>query len=96
MITLDIKEVAKKLGLSEEATEEEILAKIEKDQEENTQLKKTNDTLVETNKTLATSEAGKQARIDELEKTIREQSERQVIEDDKTPKSDIERLVEIK
>ena len=93
---MEIKEVAKKLGLREDASEEEVLAKIEKDQEENTQLKKTNETLVETNKTLATSEAGKQARIDELEKTIREHSERQVHEDDKTPKSDIEKLVDIK
>lgn len=93
---MDIKEVAKKLGLSEDATEEEILAKIEKDQQENTQLKATNKTLVETNNTLATSDAGKQARIDELEKTIKEQSERPVIQDDKTPKTDIERLVDIK
>ena len=93
---MDIKELAKKLGLNENATEEEVLAKIEKDQEENTQLKETNKTLVETNNTLATSEAGKQARIDELEKTIREQSERQLNEEDKTPKSDIEKLVDIK
>ena len=93
---METKELAKKLGLSEDASEEEVIAKIEQDRQEKEELKKTNETLIETNKTLAVSETGKQARIDELEKSLREQLEKAVDEKDEKPKSDIEKLVEIK
>ena len=93
---MEIKELAKKLGLSEDASEEEVLAKIEADQKETQELKDANKQLVETNNTLATSEAGKQARIDELEKTLREQLEKGDEDSPKTPKTDIEKLVDIK
>ena len=63
-----MKEIAKLLGLPEDASDEEIEAKIKESQKETENLKKANQDLVETNKNLTVSEAGKQARIDELEK----------------------------
>ena len=90
-----MKEVAKLLGLKEEATEEEIVAKIKEDQTEKENLKKTNESLVETNKTLAVSEAGKQARIDELEKSYKEVLEKGQETEKQEPKSDIEKLAEM-
>ena len=91
-----MEKIAKLLGLKEDATEEEIVAQIEKDQKEKVELKETNKTLTETNNTLATSEAGKQARIDELEKSYRDLLEKGNEEKDQKPKTDIEKLVDIK
>ena len=90
-----MEKIAKKLGLKDDATEDEIVAKIEQDQKELKDTKDANQSLTKTNETLATSEAGKQARIDELEKSYRELSERKQIEEKKEPKSDIEKLCEL-
>ena len=89
------KEIAKKLGLSEEATEEEIIAKIEADQKELTEVKDSNKSLVKTNETLASSEAGLKERNAELEKNYREVLEKSHGEPEK-PKSDIEKLIDLK
>lgn len=90
------KEITTKLGLKEEATPEEIVSAIDKVQKENEELKNTNKSLVETNKNLTVSEAGQKARADELEKNYKDMLEKK--EDDKksVPKSDIDRLCEIK
>lgn len=90
-----MKEVAKLLGLPEDATEEQIASKIKEGQAEKENLKKTNDNLAETNKTLAVSEAGKQARIDELEKSYKELLEKGQETEKQEPKSDIEKLAEM-
>lgn len=90
------KEIAKKLGLTEDATTEEIVGAIDNVQKENKALNETNKSLVKTNETLATSEAGQKARADELEKNYKELLEKKQDEPDKKPKSDIERLCEIK
>ena len=81
--------------MKDDATEEEIVAKIEQDKKELKETKEANTSLTKTNETLATSEAGKQARIDELEKSYRELSEKQTGEEKKEPKSDIDKLAEM-
>ena len=90
-----MEKIAKTLGLKDDATEEEIVAKIEQDKKELKETKEANTSLTKTNETLATSEAGKQARIDELEKSYRELSEKQTGEEKKEPKSDIDKLAEM-
>lgn len=89
-----MKEIAKLLGLPEDASDEEIEAKIKESQKETENLKKANQDLVETNKNLTVSEAGKQARIDELEKEHRELLESSS-NDKEEPKSDIEKLADM-
>lgn len=89
-----MKEIAKLLGLPEDASDEEIEAKIKENQKETENLKKANQDLVETNKNLTVSEAGKQARIDELEKEHKELLESST-NDKEEPKSDIEKLAEM-
>lgn len=89
-----MKEIAKLLGLPEDASDEEIEAKIKENQKETENLKKANQDLVETNKNLTVSEAGKQARIDELEKEHKELLERST-NDKEEPKSDIDKLAEM-
>lgn len=90
-----MKEIAKLLGLPEDATDEQIEAKIKESQQETENLKKANQDLVETNKNLTVSEAGKQARIEALEKEHKELLENRKNEDKEEPKSDIEKLAEM-
>lgn len=90
-----MEKIAQKLNLKEDATEEEILAKIDESQNEIKDLKQTNASLIETNKNLTVSEAGQKARAEALEKQYKDLVEGK---DDKkdTPKTDIERLCEVK
>ena len=90
-----MEKIAEKLGLNREATEEEILAKIESSQKETEDLKKSNLSLIETNKNLTASEAGTKARVEELEKQYKDLVEGKEDKKD-TPKTDIDRLVEVK